>query len=150
MNIKQKIEELITPIIEQHKLFLIDIVLRGERQSQVLEVFIDNKEGINAEICSNVSRNIETILDSAGVITGKYYLNVSSPGITRGLKYIEQYHKHIGRLIEVKLKNRDESEQTIGKLLEVGDDHIKVENENDEISKISFDNIVEAKIKAAW
>lgn len=150
MDIKQKIEALIAPVIERHKLFLIEIILRGERQSKVLEVFIDNREGINAEICSNVSKDIATILDSDDVITGKYYLNVSSPGITRALKYIEQYHKHIGRLIEVKLKNQEEPEKSVGKLLEVGDDYIKIENESDDILKISFDKIVEAKIKAAW
>lgn len=150
MDIKQKIEALIAPIIEQHKLLLIDIVLRGERQSKVLEVFIDNREGITAGICSNVSRDIATILDSDTVITGKYYLNVSSPGISRALKFIEQYHKHIGRFIELILKNQEDREKTVGKLLEVGDDSVAVETESGGILKISFDNIVEANIKAAW
>lgn len=150
MDIKQKIEALIAPIIEQYKLFLIDIVLRGERQSKVLEVYIDNREGITAGICSNVSRDIATILDSDDLITGKYYLNVSSPGISRALKYIGQYHKHIGRFIEVKLKNQGDLGKVVGKLLEVGDDSVAVENESGDILKISFDNIVEANIKAAW
>ncbi|MDP2208549.1 MAG: ribosome maturation factor RimP [Bacteroidota bacterium] len=150
MDIKQKIEALIAPIIEQHNLFLIDIVLRGERQSKVLEVFIDNREGITAEICSSVSRDIAKILDSDDVITGKYYLNVSSPGISRALKYIEQYHKHIGRPIALKLKKQEELYEAVGKLLEVGGDSIAVENESGDILKISFDNIFEANIKAAW
>ncbi|MDI6802474.1 MAG: ribosome maturation factor RimP [Bacteroidota bacterium] len=150
MDIKQKIEALIAPIIEQHRLFLIDIVLRGERQSKVLEVFIDNREGITAEICSNVSRDIAKILDLDDVIAGKYYLNVSSPGISRALKYIEQYHKHVGRLIELKLKKQEELYKAVGKLLEVSVDSIAVENESGDILKISFDNIFEANIKAAW
>lgn len=150
MDIKQKIEALIAPIIEQHKLLLIDIVFRGERQSKVLEIFIDNRDGITAEICSTVSRDIAKILDSEDVITGKYYLNVSSPGISSTLKYPEQYHKHVGRLIEVKLKNPEDLVKADGKLLEVVSDSIAVESESGDVLKISFDNILEANIKTAW
>ncbi len=150
MDIKQKIEKLIAPILEQHKLFLIEINFRGERQSKVLEVFIDNQEGITAEICSNVSRDISKILDSEDVISGKYYLNVSSPGISRPLKFIGQYHKHKGRIIELKLKNREELIKASGKLVKVNTDSIEVENEKGDILNISFDSICEANIKAAW
>lgn len=150
MDIKQNISTQIAPIIEHHKLFLIDLVLRGEGQSKVLEVFIDNREGITADICSKVSNEIAKILDTDDVITGKYFLNVSSPGISRALKYIEQYHKHIGRLIELKLKKQEELYEVSGKLLEVNCDSITIENESGDILKISFDNVFKANIKAAW
>lgn len=135
---------------EAHQVFIVDFVQRGERGTKVFEIFIDNLEGITAEICSNVSRDLSKELDAADVIKGKYYLNVSSPGLSRPLKFLKQYPKHIGRILNIKFKNKDLTEEITAELNEINENKVILKTKNNTLHEILFDDIIETKVKAPW
>ena len=71
-------------------------------RSGLLRVFIDSAEGIKVEDCARVSRHLTRALVVEGIDYER--LEVSSPGLDRPLKRIEDYERFAGREASVKLK----------------------------------------------
>mgnify|MGYP000884297427 CR=1 FL=1 len=96
--VKAKIEEWVTPLMEEKNFFLVDVRSSFGRK---IEVYIDSDEGVHIDDCAMVSRFIEKHLDGSGIVPDNYILEVSSPGMSNPLKVPRQYKKRIGRLLEV-------------------------------------------------
>ena len=79
--------------------FLVDIKAHAHNK---IDVFIDSDSGVTFEKCQKISRYLERFIDENGWLGEKYVLEVSSPGISRPLKFKRQYAKNIGRKVEVK------------------------------------------------
>lgn len=112
-----------------------------------ISVFVDGDEGVSLETCTQISRVLESILDVEPTLGGLYQLEVSSPGVSRPLKFLRQYIKHTGRTLKVNLLNGDVHE---GKLVSTGHDSItldikpKEKKAKPEPKEIPFDTIREA------
>jgi ribosome maturation factor RimP len=79
------------------------------RSSTVLRVFIDSPEGIKHHDCERVSRAISEYADlteSCGenIFQGKYFIEVSSPGIERPLYTEEHYARFVGSKVSLSAK----------------------------------------------
>lgn len=93
---------LISPIVEASGMELIEIRYhRGVRGRSILRIFIDKKDGVTIEDCERLSRQVEAEMDVEDIIPESYILEVSSPGLDRPLRKIEDYRRNIGRLIEI-------------------------------------------------
>jgi len=150
MNIVEQIENRLHEIAEEKNLLLIDFHWRGTDSFRVLEIFVDNVEGITTEICSQVSREIESFIDEAGLIKGKYRLDVSSPGVGKPLKYVEQFPKHVGRSFKLQLIFEGDNIEVIeGKLRAINGDELVFEVEGKE-RIINFNNIKQAKVQISF
>lgn len=99
------IRTLVDRILSGSDVYVVDIVVRGERSSTVVEVFIDTDDGVTLERCSTVSRELAVLLDEENVIKGRYRLDVSSPGLARPLTMPRQYRKNIGRACTVTVRS---------------------------------------------
>lgn len=79
----------------------------GEMLSQgrytVLCIYIDRPNGVTADNCSEVSRQLSAMLDVEEPVQGRYNLEVSSPGIDRPLFTPGQYAKYVGQTVKLKL-----------------------------------------------
>lgn len=144
-----KIQEAIAPVLEKHSVLLIDLIVRGERKSKVIEIFIDNFTGVTTDLCAEVSRDVLKIFDDENLVNGDYQLNISSPGLNRPLKYPVQYHKHIGYNIEINFINGSEIQKVIGELTAVNDKFITVQD-NKQTYQIEFNNITKAIVQTPW
>lgn len=97
------IEQLVTPIVEELNLELIDIEFVKEGRNWFLRVYIDTPEGgIDIDQCAQVSERLSVVLDEKDPIEQNYYLEVSSPGAERPLKKESDFKKAIGKFIYVK------------------------------------------------
>ena len=95
---KKKIEELALERIEEldKDLFIVEISISA---SNSIRVEIDSASGnVAIEDCISVSRNIEHNLDRE---EQDFELQVSSPGLDKPFRVVQQYKKNVGR--EVKL-----------------------------------------------
>ena len=90
--------------------------IRSEFGKLKLQVLIDTLGGINAGDCELVSGHISSYLDSMPEITGldkgRYYLEVSSPGIERPLYKLEDYARFQGREARVRLSKLVDGRKT--------------------------------------
>lgn len=97
------IEELVTPIVEELNLELVEIEFLKEGRNWFLRVYIDTPEGgIDIEQCALVSERLSEILDEKDPIEQNYYLEVSSPGAERPLRKESDFEKSVGKFIYVK------------------------------------------------
>ena len=100
----EKINELLTPVIEAagYELYDLDIITESGRRT--LRVFIDNREtGISIDDCEKIYRIIDPVLDEADPIPTAYDLQVSSPGLDRKLSKPEHFERFIGEKVTIKL-----------------------------------------------
>lgn len=82
----QKVEELVTPIIEElgYKLVRLAVENAGvDDTRKVLVVYINKAGGVNMDDVVKVTKQISPTLDEADIIKGSYILSVSSPGESR-------------------------------------------------------------------
>ena len=97
------IETLVTPIVEELNLELIDVEFVKEGRNWFLRIYVDTPEGgIDIEQCAQVSERLSLLLDEKDPIEQNYYLEVSSPGAERPLKKEADFEKAIGKFIYVK------------------------------------------------
>lgn len=139
-EISQKLQD----AIEKLGYFLVDIEFKGDDNNRILEIYIDSEEGINTDDCVDVSRACGNLIEEENLIESKYRLDVSSPGTERPLKFIQQYKKHIGRIIELEFEDQA-AEKFQFKLKEINNDILKFEIDN-KIEEVKFNNIKSAKI----
>ena len=87
-------------------------------RSGLLRVFIDSPRGISVEDCARVSNHLTRAFAVEGIDYER--LEVSSPGLDRPLKRLEDYRRFAGRDASVKLKlPRDGRRRFEGRLIGV-------------------------------
>ncbi|HEX2869543.1 MAG TPA: ribosome maturation factor RimP [Ignavibacteriales bacterium] len=167
MNELQKnIIQIAEQTAEKLGLLLVDVSFKGDNRSRIVEVFIDSRSGVSVDDCAEMSREMASVLDSADLITSKYRLDVSSPGVERPLKFMEQYFKHLNRKFEVTytvpMKNDGTGNETIqetqaeappavelkkitGKLVGIDGDVLTFKVNNEEVP-VNFNTIKTAKV----
>ena len=106
-QITNAINNLIEPTINDLGFELVKINMRNSGTSIVLELLVEPLDGSPLTIagCRTVSNNVSALLDVEDIIKGKYYLEVSSPGLERPLVKPSDYQRFLGKMIRVRLKN---------------------------------------------
>ena len=88
---------LAAPIAENLGLEVVDIVFQTNKRPPVLRVDIRNLAGdTGLEDCEQMSRSLETALDSQEILPGAYVLEISSPGISRQLNSEREFQSFKG------------------------------------------------------
>ncbi|MBO4627705.1 MAG: ribosome maturation factor RimP [Lachnospiraceae bacterium] len=100
---EQRTEQLLLPILSQLQFELVDVEYVKEAGNWYLRAYIDKPGGITIDDCETVSRVLSDVLDREDFIDEAYYLEVSSPGLTRPLKKTKDYERNIGKPVDIKL-----------------------------------------------
>ena len=82
MAIVQKVNEMIEALLLPADIEIYDI----ELNAGILKVTINSKLGINIDELADINRKISSELDKQDLISNKYTLEVSSPGLERKLR----------------------------------------------------------------
>lgn len=132
-EIVAKVEELVTPIIDENQFELVDVEYVKEGSNWYLRIYADKKGGINIDDCVLISRALEEKLDAEDFIEDAYILEVSSPGLGRPLKKEKDFKRSIGESVEVKLyKAQDHGKEFEGILKAYTEDTVTIEVEEEE------------------
>ncbi|WP_199117238.1 ribosome assembly cofactor RimP [Pedobacter sp. ASV28] len=149
MQIENRVSALVEEkIADRPDLFLVDVKMLPNNK---LIIHVDGDNGISIKDCVAISRHVGFHLEEENTIETAYNLEVSSPGVGEPLKLNRQYLKNIGRTLSIKLGNGSQKE---GKLLEVNDNSITIEEEVKEKGKkvqlvnsqIELNDITETKV----
>jgi len=142
MTIKEHLEVLLAPFMEEGNYFLVDIQIKASKVSQKVTILVDKDEGITIQECTSISRRLAKQLEELEVFADPYTLEVSSPGLDQPLVLLRQYLKNLGRNLKVTLKT---GEIISGQLIEAKEDLITLQlPEPKKKSKIPVD---EASLK---
>ena len=80
---------------------------------------------------------------------GPYRLDVSSPGVSRPLVFLNQYKKHTGRIFEVSYIEEEAVKKFKGKLLSIENEYLTFEI-NNEPKTLAFSQIKSARVKVSF
>lgn len=106
---------------------LVDVEYVKEGRDYWLRVFIDKPGGVTLNDCEAVSVPLSDALDEADPIPGPYSLEVSSPGVERPLKRIEDYIRFAGRTVRLRTFGPiDGRRNWKGELIGVEEDRVKI------------------------
>ena len=96
--------------------FVAEVQLRGTAQRPKVVVLVEGDAGVTVDVCAAVSRGMAEQIETQALLEGAYVLEVSSPGVDYPLTRPRQYPRHVGRRLEVTLRD---GSQVNGRLLEV-------------------------------
>ena len=95
----EKLKPVVVDILKNLGLELFDLSFKREKGNWVLRVVIDDPNGyVGIKQCEKVSNELGQYLDVNNLIEHSYVLEVSSPGLDRPMRGIQDYKRFVGRL----------------------------------------------------
>lgn len=152
-EIATRIRALAGPVLDEHEVELVEIEVRGAHGSRVVAIVGDKDDGLDLDLIADLSRTIGDRLDEDDLVTGKYTLEVSSPGVDRPLRTLRSFRRNVGRDVRV-VRNRPaidrgEKGELTGTLDAVDDDglHLTVGKET---VVVPHDDVDHGKVVLPW
>lgn len=143
----ERVREYAESLLPTMGLELYDVQFRREGHGWVLRLIVDKEGGVTLDDCSRVSRETGDFLDVEDLIDHAYHLEVSSPGLERPLRSLEECRRHLGKKARFKLVEEIQSQRVIvGDLERVEDDELSVVSEEGTIYRILWSNIAKARL----
>lgn len=152
--IVDRIGETITPILWALGLELVDVVIVGQGPRTVVRVFIDKPGGVTLDDCERAHVAMGPALDVADPFPHAYTLEVSSPGLDRPFKRIQDYRRAVGKRVSLKLRVPVNGQWRIaGILKDVSEEAVSViltDVRPEETISLEWELIAEAKRAVKW
>ena len=102
--VAERIKEIAEQAAIDHGLELVHTEVAGPENNPIVRVFIDKPGGVTHDDCSDVSTQIGTVLDVEDFIHAAYTLEVSSPGLERGLYKLADFERFTGSQAKIKTR----------------------------------------------
>ena len=142
----EKIYQLVRPVADELSYEIYHIEYVKENGEYYLRIYIDKDGGITLTDCEKLSRRVSDIMDDEDPIPVAYFLEVSSPGLNRGLYTDAHYKKQIGKEVLIRFIKSFEGRKNVkGILKEVHEDSVIVEA--DKLLTIPKDKIKSANLE---
>lgn len=97
-----KLTSIAEQVLNSFQYDLVDLEVRSEGRKLVLCLYIDKTGGVTLDDCAEVSREFSAVLDAEDMVSERYVLEVSSPGLNRPLKKLADFSHSIGKLVRIK------------------------------------------------
>ena len=131
-----------------HGLELVHAEIAGPDGHPILRVFIDKPGGVTHEDCSEVSVQLGTVLDVEDFIHSAYTLEVSSPGLERGLYKRADYERFTGREARIKVRNPVGGQRNFrGRIAGVDESDVIFDDRTSGRVRLPIDAIVKANLE---
>ena len=147
-SIAQRVYEIAERIAIDHGLELVHTEVAGPDNKPIVRIFIDKPNGVTHDDCSEVSLHLGTILDVEDFIHASYTLEVSSPGLQRGLYKRADYERFAGNDAKMKTRQPIEGQRNFrGRLLGVEGNDILFEDRTNGKVRIPLDIVTKANLE---
>ena len=147
-SIAERVQELAERVAIDHGLELVHTEVAGPENKPIVRVFIDKPHGVTHDDCSDVSLHLGTILDVEDFIHASYTLEVSSPGLERGLYKRADYQRFTGSDAKLKTRQPIEGQRNFrGRILGVDEHDLLFEDRTNGRVRIPFDIITKANLE---
>lgn len=141
------------PILAALGLELVDVALTGPGREPTLCLTVDRPGGgVTVDELQGASTAIETALDVADVLNGRYRLEVSSPGIDRPWKRLDDFKRHAGERAVLKTfaPLPDGQRRLVGRVTAVEDGVVHFTPDAGAPVSLEFSNIASARPEIDW
>ena len=154
----ERIQGIAARVAAAYGLEVFDLTMRREGKQDVLRVVLDRpgpaatpEESVSIEDCATVSHELGTILDVEDLLPASYTLEVSSPGLDRPLRGVEDYRRFAGRLAKI-VTREPVNRQTAfaGRLRGVEGDDVLFESEGGKPLRLPLRLISRARLEVEF
>ena len=147
-QVEDRVRAIAERVALDHGLELVHAEVAGPENKPIVRIFIDKPDGVTHQDCSEVSLHVGTILDVEDFIHASYTLEVSSPGIERGLYKLKDYERFAGSLAKVKTRKAINGQRNFrGRILGTEGDEVLLEDRTSGRVSIAIETIVKANLE---
>src|ERR1051326_4277574 len=147
-SVAERINEIAEQAAIDHGLELVHAEVAGPEGHPVVRVFLDKPGGVTHNDCSEVSTQIGTVLDVEDFIHSAYTLEVSSPGLERGLYKLADYERFTGSAAKIKTRAPISSQRNFrGRLTGIDGANVVFDDRTSGRVLIPIDAIVKAHLE---
>lgn len=129
------------------------IELEWEAGSRNLTLYIERRDGLQVDLnsCVEVNHLLEDFEPLNTLKNGNYQLEISSPGIERPIRRLSDFEKYIGRMITVRLTEKQaDRKQGTGQIKGVDSDKITLVLDNQLEWTFPINFVFKAKLNHDW
>jgi len=131
-----------------HGVELVHTEIAGPAGHPIVRVFIDKPGGVTHKDCSAVSIQIETVLDVEDFTHSAYTLEVSSPGMERGLYKPADYDRFAGSPAKIKTRVAINNQRNFrGRIVGIDHDKVVFDDRTSGRVVIEFESIAKANLE---
>ena len=147
-SVADRVQAIAERVAIDHGLELVHAEVAGPDNKPIVRIFIDKPNGVTHEDCSEVSLHVGTVLDVEDFIHASYTLEVSSPGIERGLYKLQDYERFAGSLAKLKTRKPVNGQRNFrGRLLGIEGEDILIEDRTSGRVKVPFEVVAKANLE---
>jgi ribosome maturation factor RimP len=147
-SIAERVQEFAERVAIDHGLELVHAEVAGPENKPIVRIFIDKPQGVTHEDCSEVSMHLGTILDVEDFIHAPYTLEVSSPGLERGLYKRADFERFAGSNAKIKSRQPINGQRNFrGLLIGVEGDDVLFEDRTSGHVRVPLDTITKANLE---
>ena len=147
-SIAARVQELAERVAIDHGLELVHTEVAGPENKPIVRIFIDKPQGVTHEDCSEMSNYLGTMLDVEDFIHAPYTLEVSSPGLERGLYKRADYERFAGSNAKMKTRQPIDGQRNFrGRLLGLDGNDVLFEDRTNGQVRVPLELITKANIE---
>ena len=147
-SIEERVRAIAEKVAIDQGLELVHAEVAGPENKPIVRIFIDKPNGVTHDDCSEVSLHVGTILDVEDFIHSSYTLEVSSPGLDRGLYKPADYERFAGSLAKLKTNRPIGNQRNFrGRLLGLEGDEVLFDDKTSGRVRIALDTITKANLE---
>jgi ribosome maturation factor RimP len=147
-SVADRVQAIAERVAIDHGVELVHAEVAGPDNKPIVRIFIDKPNGVTHQDCSEVSLHVGTILDVEDFIHASYTLEVSSPGIERGLYKRQDYERFAGSAAKMRTRKPVNGQRNFrGRLLGIDGEDILFEDRTSGRVRIPFEVIAKANLE---
>jgi ribosome maturation factor RimP len=139
-----------------------DLQLRRESVGLVLRITIDRpvrrdeagrlvverpEDSIGIDECQRVSQDVSAILDVEDALDAAFTLEVSSPGLERSLRDLDDYARFAGRMAKIVVRKAVDGQMHFeGRVTGIEDDAVVLAVGRTKVVRLPYDNIARGRL----
>ncbi|HYR76149.1 MAG TPA: ribosome maturation factor RimP [Pyrinomonadaceae bacterium] len=147
-SVAERVRDIAEQVAVDHGLELVHAEVGGPDGHPIVRVFIDKPGGVTHDDCSAVSVHLGTVLDVEDFIHSAYTLEVSSPGLERGLYKRADYERFAGSNAKIKMRNPVNDQRNFrGRIVSVDESSVIFEDRTSGRVQLPIDVIAKANLE---
>lgn len=147
--LETRIAKITNPVVEDLGFVPFCVKMTSDSGQQIVQIMAEDPatQRLGVDDCAKISRAVSAVMDVEDPISGKYRLEVSSPGIDRLLLTMEHYVRYIGFDVKVESDTPAENGQRKfrGHIKSAENEIVTLDTDQGE-AEIPYPTIVKAKL----
>lgn len=157
-TVVDKVRAIAERVAAGYGLEIFDVQFRREAPGMVLRIQLDRpgaaakeEDSVSVGDCASVSRDLSALFDVEEVVPTAYTLEVSSPGLDRPLRRVDDYRRFTGRLAKIVMREKVDGQGFFrGRLAGVDGADVLIDADDGRSHRVPLDAITRANLEVEF